>query len=163
LYKIMIALISVLVLGTVATTAEARSANIHERTLTVSETSNSFTISAKVSGLAGEFVYEVEVSGTVNGGYRCFNNGQPHDPDPHAFSTGVTGGGTFVSDQNGNLNFSVTTNVPTPNPADVCPNGKNWTVQLVSYSGTVSLKICDNPCESNATLDSVSNIAVSFP
>jgi hypothetical protein len=162
LYKVMIALISLLVLGTIATTAEARSANIHERTLNVTETSDDFTISGKASGLAGDFVYEVEVSGTVSGGYRCFNPGKPNDPEPHAFSTGVTGSGTFVADRNGNVNFSVTTDVPTPSAADVCPNG-NWTVQLVSYSGTVNIQICDNPCESNATLDSVSNISVSFP
>ncbi len=160
--KAIIALIAVLALAAISSEAtEARSVNIHERTLEVTTTATSFTISGKASGLAGGFVYEVEVSGAITGTYQCFNGGG-NPPPPKSFSTPVAGSGTFVADNNGNVNFSVPVAVPAPSAAGNCsPSGNNWTVQLLSYDGTVNIQICDNPC--GVALDSVSNIAVAFP
>lgn len=155
-------------LAVFATTTEARSPNIHDRTVTVTETASNFTISGVATGLAGGYTYEVEVSGSVSGVYQCTNGGG-NDPAPKGFSSPVSGTGTFTAQENGNLQFSVTTSVPKPSAAGTCsPSGNNWTVNLLSYSGTVNLVLCgapnpSQPCTGANILDSVSGISVSYP
>jgi hypothetical protein len=148
-------------IGLSSSVADARSVNIQERTISLDESADGFVISGKATGLAGGFTYEVEVSGTISGSFQCVNNGGG-TPDPHQATLGVSGSGTFTASKNGNLIFSVSVEIDAPSPAEACPGeGNNWTVQVISYSGTVNLQICDNAC--GTPLDTATGIPVSFP
>lgn len=148
----------VAVAGLMAATVSARSVKIHERTIEVTESASSFTVTGKATGLAGGFTYEVEATGTISGSFQCRNPGG-NDPPPQAFTAAVAGSGQFVAQKNGNLTFEVTVQVPTP--TGQCPN-PNWTAVVTSYSGTVTINIWDVP-RGAQPLATVTGVAVSFP
>lgn len=146
-----------LITGGITTAVYARSVNIQGRTIQVIESATGFTVTGKVTGLAGGFQYEVEAFGDVDVSQQCINPGG-HDPKPHGSDLTVSASGTFTSDKNGNVTFSVTQPIA---PID-CP-GENWDVE-VTYSGTIGVQICDDPCDNQAAaLATAVNIDVEFP
>jgi hypothetical protein len=154
--KLGIAAAAFTILALTVTVTVARSPNILDQFTKVSATADSFTISGKAAGLAGGETYRVELSGTVSGVAQCQNPGG-NNPPPKGFSVNVTASGLFTATKNGNLLFSVTQLTGAGAAAD-CPN-PNWSF-LVSYSGTLTVKLYDN--STGELLDTQSGASVSF-
>jgi len=101
-------------------------ANIHfvgTPVVTVNE-DNSVTVSGKIAGLGDNQSVTVAVEVPVTFTVVCQNPAGKIAPGQTHTGT-LTGTGTFTSDKNGNVVFSVTTAAPEASPED-CPNPK-WT------------------------------------
>jgi len=101
-------------------------ANIHfvGNPVAVANPNGSVTVSGKLAGLGDNQSITVDVSVPVTFTVECRNPGGNIAPGQTHTGT-LTGTGTFTSDKNGNVVFSVTTAAPTASPED-CPNPK-WT------------------------------------
>lgn len=97
----------------------------------------SVTVTGKLAGLGDNQSIAVKVTVPVNYTVECQNPGGNIAPGQTHTGT-LTGTGTFTSDKNGNVLFSVTTDAPTASPED-CPNPQ-WTpiITNVTY-GTVTV------------------------
>jgi len=85
---------------------------------------NTVTVSGKIAGLGANQSITIGVQVPVTFTVECQNPAGNIAPGQTHSGT-LTGTGTFTSDKNGNVVFSVTTNAPQASPAD-CPNPK-WT------------------------------------
>jgi len=109
-------------------------ANIHfiGNPVAVANPNGSVTVTGKLAGLGDNQNVTVKVSVPVTFTVVCQNPGGNIAPGQTHTGT-LTGEGTFTSDKNGNVLFSVTTAAPTASPED-CPNPQ-WTpiIQDVTY------------------------------
>jgi len=85
---------------------------------------NTVTVSGKIAGLGANQSITIGVQVPVTFTVECRNPGGNIAPG-QTHTGSLTGTGTFKSDKNGNVVFSVTTDAPTASPSD-CPNPK-WT------------------------------------
>jgi hypothetical protein len=111
-------------------------ANIHfvgTPVVTVNE-DNSVTVSGKIAGLGDNQSVTVAVDVPVTFTVVCENPAGKIAPGQTHTGT-LTGTGTFTSDKNGNVVFSVTTDAPEASPED-CPNPK-WTPVIRTSSSAM--------------------------
>jgi len=109
-------------------------ANIHfiGNPVAVANPNGSVTVTGKLAGLGDNQNITINVAVPVTFTVDCQNPGGNIAPGQRHMGT-LIGSGTFTSDKNGNVVFSVTTDAPTASPED-CPNPK-WTpiIRDVTY------------------------------
>jgi hypothetical protein len=95
----------------------------------------SLTCSGKASGLGSTPISAYVTSTNVSGNIQCQNNGG-NFPAPKNYDFGpLTGPTTNITPHNGQITFSVSVGPPTlPSASDLCPNGKKWTVVILSLT-----------------------------
>jgi hypothetical protein len=102
------------------------------------------TCSGKAAGLGNDAVTaQLSTSGgTVT--WECVNHGKNVAPGQPLAVAPQSGQGQAITPHNGAINFSPTIVLTQPDVSSYCPNGKTWTLRLLSASlNDVTISIYD--------------------
>ena len=101
---------------------------------TFSDNGNTLTVTGGIAGLGNNKLAIISVTALVEVSTICTNKGGNVAPGQSKTET-IRFSGKFISDKNGRVNFTITSEVPKPG---LCPNG-NWKGEVtdVSFSNMV--------------------------
>jgi hypothetical protein len=105
----------------------------------VDAATGALTVNFHEAGLGNNQTVDMVLTGNANATYQWFNNGS-QKPQGKPFNVNATFsiGGTFASDQNGQIDGSLTVNPPSVEEFLATNHAANWTPMLtVSYTNVV--------------------------
>jgi hypothetical protein len=157
LLVLIIAVLSIMVIGTGSAMAANGKAHFIKNLTTGTLSGANLVVNFKEAGLASGATETITVTATITENWFCVNNGggQPSAKNKNTSTSQGSASGQFTADINGNVTGSLTITAPTtPSDGFTCPSGQNLELGSVSYT---SITITDETSGATLSLSSVSS------